>query len=254
VFAVLLAALIAPRGARAEDTDPRVVEAKTACMAGDVPKGVRLLAELYAATNDPIWIFNQGRCYQQNGEAQAALNRFREYLRKTAAIKKDEVSTSREAEAYIRELEIDLRRSTAPPTPRLEGASSDPGPEVRPSGEPKLRTAAITSAVVGGAGLASGLVFTLLTQRADARIRRLTDGEGPIERSQTLEIASANRDGRRYGMLQWIGYGVGASALVASGVLYLMGRPDSVEVKPARLAIVPAPALDGACGLLRFGL
>ena len=69
-FGLLVCCLLMGRVAQAQETgqDPRVGEAKTACVAGDVPKGVRLLAELYTASGDPIWIFNQGRCYQQNDQ------------------------------------------------------------------------------------------------------------------------------------------------------------------------------------------
>src|SRR5690349_7373417 len=109
--AALLATVLAPPPARAEDPDKLVLEAKTACVAGDIPRAVRLLAELYAATDDPIWIFNQGRCHQQHGQQRPAINRFREYLRKTAgAAAADVAATRREAEGYIEELERELDR------------------------------------------------------------------------------------------------------------------------------------------------
>ena len=66
------------------EQDTRVEDAKLACAAADVTKGIRLLAELYTATRDPIWIFNQARCYQQNAQLDLALSRFKEYLRKCA--------------------------------------------------------------------------------------------------------------------------------------------------------------------------
>jgi hypothetical protein len=63
-----------------------VAQAQRACLAGEVTTGIRLLAELYAATNDPRWLFNQGRCYEQNREPRAASERFREFLREGRAI------------------------------------------------------------------------------------------------------------------------------------------------------------------------
>jgi len=56
--------------------------AKTACLSGDYAKGVALLAEGYVETNNPMYIFNQGRCFQQNGRYEEAVLRFREYQRK----------------------------------------------------------------------------------------------------------------------------------------------------------------------------
>jgi hypothetical protein len=58
--------------------------AKTACLSGDTAKGVALLAELYVDTRDVIYLFNQGRCFEQNGQYKEAIVRFREYQRKNA--------------------------------------------------------------------------------------------------------------------------------------------------------------------------
>jgi hypothetical protein len=56
--------------------------AKTACLSGDYAKGVAILAELYVQTNDPNFLFNQGRCLEQNVKYVEAAERFREFLRK----------------------------------------------------------------------------------------------------------------------------------------------------------------------------
>ena len=70
---LLMCCLLTARVAQGQEAgqDPRVSEAKAACVAGDVQKGVRLLADLYMASSDPIWIFNQGRCYHQNARPVA---------------------------------------------------------------------------------------------------------------------------------------------------------------------------------------
>ena len=91
--------------------DPRVDEAQTACMAGEVQKGIRLLAELYTASEDPIWIFNQARCYHQNAQLTLALSRFKEFLRKTNGGPGD--ADVRDAQKYIAEIETELQRDRA---------------------------------------------------------------------------------------------------------------------------------------------
>jgi hypothetical protein len=111
IFGVLIFWQLLPgRMAHAEHqkatVDFRAVEAKTACMAGEVQKGIRLLAELYTASNNPLWIFNQGRCYQQNAQPALALSRFKEFLRKST-----EAEDVREAQKHIAELEAELQRS-----------------------------------------------------------------------------------------------------------------------------------------------
>jgi tetratricopeptide (TPR) repeat protein len=70
--------------AEANGLDAKKRAAKTACLAGDYTKGVALLAEIYVDTNNPIYLFNQGRCFQQNGRYEEAVTRFREYQRKNA--------------------------------------------------------------------------------------------------------------------------------------------------------------------------
>ena len=54
-------------------------------MLGDSKKGVEILADLYLNTNDPNYIYNQGRCFEQNGENEKAILRFQEYQRKVPA-------------------------------------------------------------------------------------------------------------------------------------------------------------------------
>jgi hypothetical protein len=61
--AVSMGYLALARPAYAQN-DTRVADAKIACGSGDTQKGVRILAELFTETNDAIWIFNQGRCFQ----------------------------------------------------------------------------------------------------------------------------------------------------------------------------------------------
>ena len=50
---VALAAASATATARAQDRDPRELEAKKACLGGRTDRGIELLAEMYAETNDP---------------------------------------------------------------------------------------------------------------------------------------------------------------------------------------------------------
>ncbi|HEY5284024.1 MAG TPA: hypothetical protein VIM14_14625, partial [Polyangia bacterium] len=81
-YLVLVACLLlAARAAQARDLDAKERAARTACLAGDYVKGVAILSELFVSTNDSNYIFNQGRCFEQNHRYEDALSRFREYLR-----------------------------------------------------------------------------------------------------------------------------------------------------------------------------
>jgi tetratricopeptide (TPR) repeat protein len=106
---LVLAATAGP--VRAQERDPRELEAKTACLAGRTDRGIELLAELYAETNDPTYIYNQGRCYQQTGKPREALTRFREYLRKAPTASAEDKAL---VQGYIAELEEQIKTTPAP--------------------------------------------------------------------------------------------------------------------------------------------
>jgi hypothetical protein len=78
-LAVILAAAPTARGANVES---RQRAAKKACLLGEVDRGAEILADLYVETNDETYIYNQGRCFEQNGKNEPAVLRFKEYLRK----------------------------------------------------------------------------------------------------------------------------------------------------------------------------
>jgi hypothetical protein len=85
-----------------EGHDPRETAAREKCLAGDTQEGVALLANLYVETRDPTYVYNQARCFQQNGRNEQAAFRFREYLRLDQTVSVEERT---KVEGYIRELE-----------------------------------------------------------------------------------------------------------------------------------------------------
>ena len=46
-----------------------------ACLSGDYTKGVAILSELFVDTKDPTYLFNQGRCFEQNRRYDDAIAR-----------------------------------------------------------------------------------------------------------------------------------------------------------------------------------
>jgi len=223
---LMVASLIfLPSFVQAQETrqDPRVANAKTACAAGDVQLGIRLLAELYTASNDPIWIFNQGRCYHQNSQFSQAQARFKEFLRKSSNGPAEDI---KDAQSYIREIEAELHKNDVKPDGASTGVSGPTiitknNPESAPNSQEGrgLRYAGVGGFVLGGVGLASGIVFTLLKKQAE------TDIENQTKNSTTPYSAVSGKfsDGKLYANLQWVGYGVGAGAALAGGILYYIG-------------------------------
>ena len=71
--------------AKQSGTSAKEKAAKKACITGDVKTGIDILGDLYVDTADVTYVFNQGRCYEQNHLWVDAIDRFREYLRKIPA-------------------------------------------------------------------------------------------------------------------------------------------------------------------------
>jgi hypothetical protein len=96
-------------------------------MTGDVARGVALLADLYIDTEDPTYIYNQGRCYEQNSRCAEAIDRFREYLRKATKAKAEDRA---DAERHMVECEalIDKKQPKPLLPPLPEPAPSLPVP------------------------------------------------------------------------------------------------------------------------------
>jgi hypothetical protein len=217
-----LLTLLAAAPAPAQDRDARENEAKKACLSGKADRGIELLAEMYAETNDPTYIYNQGRCFEQNGRAPEALTRFREYLRKSPNMAAEDKA---QVQAHITEMEEQARQSaprapsgvsgaganTAGTAPAITTASAVPPSD---SGH-DLRVAGIATASVGVALVAGGIFFGVQTKSLETEI---------TNDAKTGHFSQSKYDeGQRDQLLQWIGYGVGVAALASGGLLYFFG-------------------------------
>jgi hypothetical protein len=204
----------------------RAKAAKIACAAGDFRKGVEILAELYVETNGTTYIYNQARCYEQNHQWVSAIDRFREYLRKSPGLGAEDTAETEKHIADCRALQAEEEKQTAPPPqaaaplvpspaqpvpPPLEEA---PSPAVAPAvppppadGDSALPTVGIVVGSVGLAGIATGVILNVKANQA---------ADSGLESSQ-----------KSYQTGALICYGVGGAALVAGIVLYLVGHKSS---------------------------
>ncbi len=201
--------------------EARSKAAKIACAAGDFRKGVEVLAELYVDTNDTTFIYNQGRCYEQNHQWISAIDRFREYLRKTPRISAEDAADTEKHIADCRAFRAEEERQTAAPPPVVTSATPPPllppsqptvvSPPVAAAPAPlqdggglALPTIGIVVGSIGLAGIATGVVLNLKANQAA--------NSGSESSQQSYKTASL------------ICYGVGGAALVTGVVLYLVGH------------------------------
>ena len=72
---VLPPLLVSPAVAKPVNRQTLEKAAKKACITGDYRKGIDILGDLFVETNDATYVFNQGRCFQQNHRWEEALDR-----------------------------------------------------------------------------------------------------------------------------------------------------------------------------------
>ena len=257
---LVLAAAHPQAWAQAEDPRPR--DAKAACAAGQVDKGIALLAELYAETDQISWVYNQGRCYQQNGRPEEAINRFREYLRR------DDGTNPRykaEAEQFITELEQELRQAPAATTPAPQPVpeaiaapapieSPPPTPPVLPASDPETTAPAVSADSSGGDRRGRRALFISSAALAGAGVVALTGAILSGVKVQSLEdetkdwtawdwmhMGEAHEDeADRYEVFQWIGYSAAGLAFAGSGLcLYLAMRDSGTTTETSTLSFLP---------------
>jgi anti-sigma factor RsiW len=231
--------------------------AQKACALGDYQKGVDILADLLVGSDDPNYIYNQGRCYEQNSRWEQAINRFREYLRKDANLSDGDRA---EAERHISDCEKALAQvaqaaqppavlpppvapaeapAPAPaPPPVTPDVSTKPAPPTSDGSQGKgLRTAGIICAAVGLAAIGTGVGLALKTQDMSSDANK----NGGTTQAQENLRKSLETWG-------WVSYGVGAAAIATGAVLYIAGWPSD---KSPNVALLPALAPDGASMVLR---
>ena len=227
--------------------------AQKACALGDYQKGVDILADLLVGSDDPNYIYNQGRCYEQNSRWEQAINRFREYLRKDANISDGDRA---DVERHISDCEKALAQAAPPaaapppvapvetpapapaPPPVTPDVSTKPAPPPSDGSQGKgLRVAGIVCAAVGLAAVGTGVGLALKTQSMSSDAQKSGGGtQAQEDQRKSLE---------NWG---WVSYGVGAAAIATGAVLYIVGWPSD---KSANVALLPALAPDGASMVLK---
>jgi hypothetical protein len=244
---VLIPVLLFGRGGRSETIDAKERRARTACLAGDYAVGVRMLSELFVATEDAIFIYNQGRCFEQNRRYEDAIARFQEFLRAGKRLTKADKAEARKHIDDCKELlasEKSERWQTAqaapvapppaattpaPPALIVATPASPPeraSPSASGNGGSSLRTAAVATASVGAAALVAGIILNLKVNGLANDLKQ-TDGYS----------ADRESDRKTYQTLGWVSYGVGAACLATGTVLYVLGlrsrNSDAVVLAPA---------------------
>jgi hypothetical protein len=260
---LLLSALVVLQPAGADAAEDKAKAAKKACISGDFARGVELLSDLYVETNDLNFVFNQGRCFEQSGRYQDAINRFHEYARK---LKDAGKPADPKVEQHITECQAMLDRQTSPtpamppvqpsvqlpvtsvPVPAAAPIATEPATpasapaESIPPSTPAenssgrgLRIAGLATMGLGVASVTTGLILNL-------KANQIADD---LESSDLSYSRKRDNTRSSYKMWGWVSYGVGAACVAGGAVLYLLGRSQGQSGQLA-FAPVAGPGQVGA--------
>jgi hypothetical protein len=237
---------------RADPVEAQAAEARKACLLGDYRTGSSILAELFVKTREPNWLYNQGRCLEQNAQYEAAILRFEEYLRISKGTK---ASGRSEAQEHIADCQAKLAKSSSIAPPPV---SPLPEPQPAPPGNPAtaaptveqaaatpssrgrgLRIAGIAAGAVGAAAVVTAV---LLNVKANSMADDLNQPAG-YDRDRVSQRSN-------YEVMSWVGYGVGSACLVGGAVLYYLGHRSGSA--PA-VTLIPTAA-PGQAGVNLHGV
>lgn len=227
---------------RAATKEAKERAAKKACLTGDAVTGVAILTDLYLDTSDTTYLFNQGRCFEQNRRYEDAVGRFREFLVKakdlTAEEKSDTDKHIAACDSYVHGSKpAEMSKPAAEPPPNEQRTlsqitASSPAESSSRTGA-GLRAAGLVVAGVGVAGLVTGVILNV----------KVNSMSSDLEADWNT---GKNSTRQGYKTAGWIAYGAGAACVAGGAVLYYLGWQR--EERAASVALLPslAPEMTGA--------
>ena len=264
ILTILTVSLLVSQQAFAARPATPEKQAMKACLSGDYATGVSILTDLYIETRDATFLYNQGRCYEQNVRYVEAAERFREYLRKAVNLS---AKDREDAERHIADCEAAVAKShlvepTQPPP------QTQPLPLAPPPPEPQPQGVVVQGGQVGTPPAASGRPWqgTAKWVAAGASIAFL--GLGVVEH---VRYAGKNTDYNNNPscpqgdgcksladsadtaqILAIVGYGAAAVSTGLAVTFFLTDKPSSPTGERAGLGFTCAPALAGVSCAGRF--
>jgi hypothetical protein len=273
VFTLLFASLVAGQSAFAK-SQSKERQAKKACLSGDFSKGVSILADLFVETNDPTFLYNQGRCYEQNVRYVEAAERFREYLRKAPNLNsKDKAEVDKHIADCEAAAEKGQSRSPMLPEPAAQPATYQPPPAAVSTGSyaasptPAPQSTILTSApqpagaavehpwqhtakwIAAGSAVAFlgfGVIehVTYYGKNSDYNKKDCTtDPNGCKSLASSADMAQT---------LAFVGYGAAALATAAAITFWLTDSPKAKPAEQAGIGFSCVPAFAGVACHGRF--
>lgn len=144
--AVIVAAVAASVPHLHAAVDQRELRAREAFAIGRYQEALDLFGKLYAEKLHPNYLRNIGRCYQNLGDPDRAINSFRDYLRTAKGLRAEERA---EIEGFIKEMEQLKAQQSAP-------AAQTPSPATAAAAANRVDHSAAGAALPAATGSAPG--------------------------------------------------------------------------------------------------
>jgi hypothetical protein len=247
---LLVPFLLSARAVRAGSIETKERTARMACLSGDYAKGVAILSELFVDTKLPVYLYNQGRCFQQTRHYDDAVARFQEYLRVGKHLTDEEKAEAQKHIADCQDLLAKQQGKTATPAAQQPLAPPTATPAPVPALAPQapghsvqqidfhpapghdrtgLLAAGIVTASVGGAAVVAGVVLNL-------EVNSMVD-----EMQTKVGDYSSGKDSDRktYQTLAWISYGLGAACIATGATLIGFGVKAGGNAPSPSVALLP---------------
>jgi hypothetical protein len=248
---LLVPFLLSARSVWAGSIETKERTARMACLSGDYAKGVAILSELFVDTKLPVYLYNQGRCFQQTRHYEDAVARFQEYLRVGKRLTDEEKAEAQKHIADCQDLLARQQGKTATPVaqqplplpsptatlapvpalaPQAPGHSVEqidhhPAPGHDRTG---LLAAGIVTASVGGAAVVAGAFLNL---KVNSMVDEMQTKVGDYSTSK-------DSDRKTYQTIAWISYGLGAACIATGATLIGFGLKAGGGA-PSNVALLP---------------
>jgi len=254
LFALLLAAPASAASRQpAGNRQSQEKAARKACLTGDYATGVSILADLFIEHSVPVYVYNQGRCLEQNSRYKDAIARFEEYLRigETSPLDpSDRDSAQKHIEDCKAKLAEENKSQVVAPQPIAQPVpQADANPQLveKPKAEPEPAKSGkglvVGGIVTGGVGVAAVVAGVVLNLKANSMADEM-------QNTVDAYTASKNSTHDTYKTLAWVGYGVGAACIATGAVLAAVGASRSSS--QTDVALVPTVG-PGQAGVLLQG-
>ncbi len=246
---VLLAVGVGPahaaaRGRAVNSKDSQEKAARKACLTGDVSAGLSILADLFVEHQNPVYVFNQGRCLEQNSRYKEAIARFEEFLRiaDNHNLPEDVKATGQKHLDGCKAKVAEESPVAAPPpvAQPLPQPPPQPAPPVQVVEKPNVQPEApsdgkgllIGGIVTGTVGVGAVVAGYFLGKKSNDLIAEMQTHPD----SYTM---GKHSDQQTYKTLAWVSYAVGGACVASGVVMIAIGASRSASPSQTDVALVP---------------